>query len=300
MLKGVVQNKIITALSVAITFFFIMVIPAFSEPLDDVKQVDKNANELNKDQVEDIKGFSDNQTVIINKAIHEWKHRYACDRIIKVRDFDGDREDSGNKIKKKVEESEPGIIRIDSSSKSNIRDLVLHAMTVACQPDSPTMLDVPLPFWEGLILGFHGASILVHRRNTDMSKESHQMELFKKKGEMSGSHEIKPIYFTALKEGLSERNASFFHGYRTKNSRRYSVGKLARQHFPTEIDTMEFIRNNDVPGLVAIILNKPKTEVSSDDIYRVMKIYNDAWNVLLIAPRHNKSGLHVPEKEDED
>jgi hypothetical protein len=214
----------------------------------------KNQVESVAQSDEDIKGFSDNLTRTIRAAMDEWKQRYVCGRAITVRPFKGESKSMGNGEKETVEESAgPGWINIDPDTQLSIRNTVLHAMTHACPQNEPTMLLQPVPFHDGLIIGYHGAAIIVKLKNH------------------------KQTFFRKLEEGLCERNASFFPGYSISNKHYFSVGKLARQHFPQGQDTMSLIRNNNVPGLISIILNRPIQSLS-DDIEKVMSLYQKAWS----------------------
>lgn len=200
----------------------------------------------------DVQGFSAALTTTIEAATHEWKQRYICGRAITVRPFKGESKETG-KVKETVEETAgPGYIKLDPDTRFSVRNIILHAMTHACQPEKPTMLSEPIPFPDGWIIGYQGASIMVRLRNGNQT------------------------YFRKMEEGMCERNASFFPGYSVPNLQYLSVGKLARQHFPQEQDTMRYVRHNDVPGIVAVILNE--TEISPGDIDKVIRMYQKAWD----------------------
>lgn len=202
---------------------------------------------------EDIEGFTDKETGIIKKAMKEWKQRYFCGRSVEVRPFEGSSKVLDNGSRETVEETAgPGYIELDPKSKFSFRNTILHAMTHACHSDSPQMLSEPIRFKDGLIIGYHGAAIMVKLRNGEQT------------------------FFRKMEEGLCERNASFFSGYSVHHRGYFAVGELARRHFPQGQDVMTLIQNNDVPRMAAIILNK--TETSPSDIGKVMDMYQKAWS----------------------
>jgi hypothetical protein len=206
---------------------------------------------------EDIKGFTEDQTATIKAAIKEWKERYVCGRSIRVQPFKGNtkvtQKSKNVTVRETVlETSGPGWIKIDPDSKFGLRDPMLHAMTHACVSDNHRMLSEPIKYKDMLIIGYQGAAIMVRLRNGT--------ETFIRK----------------LEEGLCDRNASFIGRYTIHDSRYFHVAQMARKHFPKGQDPMPLIRNNDVPGLVAIILDK--TEITPVDIERVINLYQKAWD----------------------
>ncbi len=218
----------------------------------------KSQDEQAAQNEEDIEGFSDNLTRTIRTAMREWKQRYVCGRTIKIRPFKGEETKftgSGGEVKiLKVEESAgPGWMNIDPDTQASIRNTVLHAMTHACPQTENTILPKPIPIKDGLIIGYQGASLVVKLKNG------------------------KQTLFTKFEEGLCERNASFFPGYYNFNDHYFSVGKLARQHFPQGQDPMSLARKNDVPGLASAVLHRP-FESSPDDIQEIMSLYQKAWD----------------------
>ena len=201
---------------------------------------------------ENIKGFSAGQTKIIAAAMREWNGRYACGREVEVQPFEGSYRDLANGVREIVEETAgPGYMKINPTSRISLRKIVLHAMTHACQPDAPNILPRPIPLGSVTIIGYHGASVMVRLRDGQQT------------------------FFRKMEEGLCERNASFFPGYTISHRGYFAAGKLARQHFPEGRDTMALIRNNDVPGLIGIIVGK--AEPSLADVQKVMNMYQEAW-----------------------
>ncbi|MDQ5988133.1 MAG: hypothetical protein CSYNP_03889 [Syntrophus sp. SKADARSKE-3] len=199
-----------------------------------------------------ITGFSAAQTRVIAATMKEWDAVYTCGREVKVRPFEGFYRDLENGARESVVETAgPGWMNIDPQTRISLRHIVLHAMTHSCQPDEPYILPSPIPFRGVVILGYHGASVIVRLRDG------------------------RQTFFRKMEEGLCERNASFFPGYRTYHPSYAAAGKLARQQFPAGEDPMPLIRKNDVPGLIAKIVNK--TEASLADVQKVMNMYQEAW-----------------------
>jgi hypothetical protein len=205
---------------------------------------------------EDVQGFTQKQTTVIKDAIAEWKAHYVCGRSIQVRPFKGTtkvtQKEKNVRVRETIlETAGPGRIRIDPDMQYSLRDPMLHAMTHACTPDDPYMLPKPIQFKDGVIIGYKGAKIMVRLKNGTET------------------------FFTKLEEGLCERNASFLTPYTNHNNSYFRVAQLARNHFPKGIDPMPLIRNNDVPGLAAIMFKK--SNVTDYDIESIIMLYERVW-----------------------
>ena len=149
----------------------------------------------------------------------------------------------------------PGEIFI-SPDTADPNDIVRHAMTHACIPEEETVLPEPLPFSDGLIIGYHGLSL---------------------KALLNSGEET---YFRLFEEGMAERNAAVLGDYQVENQKYFDIGKLTLQLFP--LDNMladEYAENNDVPGFVRAILGLPQdAEVSAEQLERVMGAYQKVWD----------------------
>lgn len=201
-------------------------------------------------------GFSQKQRQIIQKAMSDWDARYHCERQIAVDVLAEKTKILPNGVQETTLESAwPGKISLISSQNDlDLRNSVLHAMTHACQPDSPTTIAQNYLIEPGVeAYGYHGASILVTLKN----------------GEKTA--------FRKIEEGICERNASYFEGYNILDSRYFAVGKLARQHFTNDL-VVGWVKRNDIPALVASLIGKQPNNVTQDDIRHVMTMYMKTWN----------------------
>ena len=203
-----------------------------------------------------IEGFSKTNKQIIEKAAKKWVSGYGNIRNIKFVTFHGETKplpDGATGITR--ETSFPGLIKIDQDGigssdygKKEMYDTVLHAMTHAAVVNVIT-LPKPIPFCDGYILGYKGASIKVRLKNG------------------TGT------FWGLMEEGICERNAAAFGGYSVENEDYFAIGNLARRHFPAGTDTMRYVRESNVPGLIGLILKKDPNLVSVQDIENVMRMY---------------------------
>jgi hypothetical protein len=155
------------------------------------------------------------------------------------------------------EVSSPGLIKIDQENNRRSGDgekgmfnIVLHAMTHASVVNTVT-LSKPLPFSEGLIIGYQGAAIKVLLKDGNST------------------------FWRLLEEGICERNAALLGDYTVDSIKYFRLGNLALRHFPEEIDTIHYTKDSDVPGLIGIVLKKDPQFVTVQDIEKVMGIYQN-------------------------
>ena len=199
--------------------------------------------------------FSAEQKQTISKAVSDWDAMYHCNRRISIVPFTGTEITLPDEsIISVLEEAFPGLIKIDLRQDAQVmRNTILHAMSHAFQNDKPTLLTKKFSFYDASAYAYHGASILVLSDN----------------GEETA--------FRKMEEGICERNASFFKNYTVTDPRYFALGKLARKHFPQGSQVVEFMRNNDVLGIVGLVLNKPKEKVAEEDVIKVSSIYLEAY-----------------------
>ena len=110
----------------------------------------------------------------------------------------------------------------------------------------------PIPFSQGDIISFQGASIEVRLKDGTCN------------------------FWRLLEEAICERNAAILGNYDVEHIDYFKLGKLALKHFPNGVDTLRYIRKSDVPGLFGIILKKDPDTVTVQDIEKVMQIYEGA------------------------
>lgn len=206
--------------------------------------------------VEDLESIGLERAKKAIEAARQWNQRYTSGRRIKIAPLDIKEEEilPDGRIAVTLETAEPGIIKL--GREGDPRKIVLHAMTHATKPDTPALLDNPMPFPDGFIKGYHGLNILVALRNGEQTN------------------------FTKMEEGMAERNASAFPGYSVESASYFAVGNLARSHFPFERFRFahDWAKSNDVPALVRARLNLPfGAPITIEHILSVMDEYNQAW-----------------------
>jgi|SRR3989344_7628917 len=209
----------------------------------------------------DIEGLPADQRIGAQQAAVEWDSRFDCGRDVEIVPLGGRTDETtvftaeGFKTTLNYEIAEPG--RIMLGKIGDARNITLHAMTHACKPDQPTLLDTPLEYVDGIIRGFHGGEVLIT------------------------THEGKETKITLIEEAMAERNASVFPGYEISNLSYYEMGVLALTELPfdTYPNAHEWIQRNDVPAIVRAILGlRSNANISGRQIEKVMRMFNDAWD----------------------
>jgi hypothetical protein len=199
--------------------------------------------------------FTPEQREIILAAGKEWQDKFGLSRAIFVDLFKGEvvKENNGWTYST-MEVAKPGLILIDPSTISNkdeLRNTIIHSLSHA---DTRTiMLATPLNFSDGQIIGYKGVAIMVRLKSGEVT------------------------FWTRLEEGICERNAVKVNSqYTVHNASYFAVGKKALEHFPNA-DIMPYVRSNNIPALIGIILNKDPLKVTVADIESVMSMYEAEW-----------------------
>jgi hypothetical protein len=206
-----------------------------------------------------VEGFSKNNERMIKGAFEKWTKKHGRSRNIKVVTFHGVVEYLPNGVIDTTKEvSSPGLIKIDpekvnesNNYKNEMFNIVLHSMTHASVEKTNTP-SRPIPFSQGLMISFQGASIEVELKDGTRN------------------------FWRLLEEAICERNAAMLGNYDVEHIDYFKLGKLAMKHFPNGVDTMRYVRKSNVPGLVGIILKKDPSTVTVQDIEKVMQIYEGA------------------------
>jgi hypothetical protein len=196
---------------------------------------------------------------MIKGAYEKWTKKYGRSRNIKVITFHGSVTTFTNGYSDITKEiSSPGLIKIDpekvnylNNYKNEMFNIVLHSMTHASVEKTNTP-SRPITFSEGLMISFQGASIEVELKDGTRN------------------------FWRLLEEAICERNAAMLGNYDVEHIDYFKLGKLAMKHFPNGVDTMRYIRKSDVPGLVGIILKKDPETITTQDIEKVIQMYEGA------------------------
>lgn len=202
-----------------------------------------------------IEGLDLQTAQLARRAAMNWDEHYKCGRSIKIIPFKGESQKKGKGTITIVGEEDPGLIRLGEAT--DVEFEILHAMSHACQPDKPTLLEKPLPYVDGIIRGFHGLNIMV---TTKYGEETN---------------------FTLFEEGMAERNASYFSGYTVSDPRYFAIGNLTRTRIPLDKypNAHKWNQVNNVPLFLQVVLNLPPGMfITAAHIQDAMLVYQNVWN----------------------
>lgn len=192
-------------------------------------------------------------------AAIEWDNRFDCGRNITINSLDNPftRTTPEGIVIRQEEFANPGKISI--AKNVNARDNILHGMTHACQQlDEPKPLDPPIPIPDGLIVGVKGLSLRVKVRTTGEEQD-----------------------FPWFEEGMAERNASAFPGYKINNPIYSGLGSLTLRKFPLEPNSKahEFAKTSDIESFLREVLNLgTSTSLTPRHFEQAMDQYQTTYN----------------------